>query len=320
MTAPTRFAAIVNPQAADGKTARDWPVIRSHFENTVGPLTDYVTQAPQHAIELARAAVRRGHRVIIAVGGDGTLNEVVNGLFENDATIDPEVTLALIPRGTGSDFRQTVRLPLDPRLAVDALKAATARPLDLMRLRFRSHEGQDRIRYSINVTSFGMGGIVSERAKRYSKYVGGKLSFVAATLFTSLGFRGREVRLEMDGRQSVAARILNVAVGNGQYHGAGMWICPRASLDDGLLDVTIIEYMSPLRVAKDMKLLYNGRVYTHPRVRFHRVARISASAAQETLIEIDGEPLGRLPLEMEVLPRAVRFLSTPRGETESASA
>lgn len=309
MTAPTRFAAIVNPRSADGKTTRDWPAIRSHFEQTLGPLTEYVTGRPQHAIELTRAAVRRGHAVIVAVGGDGTLNEVVNGLFEDGAPIDREVTLALIPRGTGSDFRRTVQIPLDPRQAIDALRTAAARPLDLMRVRYRGRDGADRDHYAINVTSFGMGGIVSERAKRYSRYVGGRLAFASATLLTSTVFRGREVHLEIDAEPRADVRILNVAVANGQFHGAGMWMCPRARPDDGLLDVTIVEYMPPWRVALAMKRLYNGQVYSHPRVRFHRAARIAATSSEQTPAEIDGEPLGQLPLRIEVVPRAVRFLS-----------
>lgn len=305
---PTRFAAIVNPQSADGRTGREWPEIRSYFESQAGPITEYVTWAPQHATELARIAIRKGHEVLVAVGGDGTLNEVVNGFFENGNALNPAVALALIPRGTGSDFRRTISASLDPRQAVEEFRFASPRPIDLMLVRYRSHDGPERTRYAINIASFGMGGIVSSRAKRYSRHVGGSLAFMTATLLTSAVFRGRYVRLDLDASGRRDARILNVAAGNGQFHGAGMWICPKASLDDGLLDVTVVEYMSPLRIAKDMKVLYNGKIYTHPKVQFHRVSEIAATGPGDIFIEIDGEPLGKLPVEITVLPQALRLL------------
>ena len=147
-----------------------------------------------------------------------------------------------------------------------------------------------------------MGGAVAARANRSSKALGGQFAFLAATLQTALTFSGNSVTLRLDESKRIEAKITNVAVGNGQYHGAGMWVCPGASIDDGLLDVTVIRYLSLLELARNLPALYNGRIYSHPKVQSHRVKVVHADSREPALIEIDGEPLGRLPIEVSVLP------------------
>jgi diacylglycerol kinase family enzyme len=169
------------------------------------------TKWPGHAIDLARSAVRAGKRTIVAVGGDGTINKVVNGLFDADGAIPPDTTLAIIPSGTGSDFQRSLRIPSDPMKAAEHLRSGTRRPIDIMRVRYTTMDGQPAVRYGVNVTSFGLGGAVASLANRTSKALGGKASFLIATAISAARFFGNKVALNMDGRAAFSGRITNVA-------------------------------------------------------------------------------------------------------------
>ncbi len=299
-------AVIVNPQSANGKTGRKWSRIQSKLAQGCPQIDVMLTGSTGHAIQLSREAVRLGYRTIVAVGGDGTLNETVNGILA-EGTPNTTVTLGLIPQGTGSDFRRSVKLPLNEDDAVGIIDRGEIAVLDAMRVVFQDPTGANRTRYALNVTSFGMGGAVAERANRSSKTLGGKAALLMATAITGLGFRGNDVSIQADGGEWRKAQITNVAVGNGQYHGAGMHICPRAIPSDGLLDVTLIEKLSLLEIARNSPILFNGQIYDHPKIHHSRVKTLVAKSRDTVRIEIDGEPLGQLPLEITVLPAAIRM-------------
>ncbi len=264
------------------------------------------TEAPGHAIQLSGEAVRSGCGTIIAVGGDGTLNEVANGIL-SVAPPGSMVTLGLIPQGTGSDFRRTAMLPLNIDDAITIIARGQTAVLDAMRVDFHDPEGVQRIRYALNVTSFGMGGVVAERVQRSSNRLGGKAAFLTATAVTGFSFRGNDVSIQADGGDWSEYRITNVAVGNGQYHGGGMHICPRALMNDGLLDVTIIERLSLPEIARHIRILFNGQIYGHPKIQHRRVRVLAAKSREPTRVEVDGEPVGVLPLKMTVIPEAIRM-------------
>lgn len=299
------IVVIVNPRAGQGRTARRWAALRPHLESVLGAVQIRETRAPQHATALTRSAIRAGSKTVIAVGGDGTANEVVNGFFDGEVAIAADTVLGLIPQGTASDFRRALSIPLDEKAALEIICKARVKRIDVERVSFQTVEGTRAQRYGVNITSFGMGGAVAARTNRSSKILGGKLSFLLATAITTIQFRGHTVTLGLEGQAPREMNISNVAVGNGQFHGGGMWMCPRAAVDDGLLDVTVIRYLSAGEILRSLSFLYNGKVYEHPKVEFHRVARLRATAKEPSWIEIDGEPAGRLPVEISVLPRAI---------------
>jgi YegS/Rv2252/BmrU family lipid kinase len=292
--------AILNPKSGSVKSSA-----RTLLSQDVEVLE---TKSVGHAIELTRGALRRGARTVIAIGGDGTINEVVNGFFDGTELITPDAVLAIIPHGTGSDLCRTIKLPPDEKKAVDFISVGIPQSVDVARVQYTTMDGKVATRYSINLTSFGMGGAVAARANQSSKALGGKISFLIATLTTALKYRGREVRLQLDDSEPINAVVMNVAVGNGQYHGGGMCVCPGASLTDGLLDVTIIRAMTLARLVASLPMLYNGNIYKHPKVTFHQAKRIQASSNDTTLVEIDGEPLGKLPIQITIIPGALRIL------------
>ena len=287
--------AIVNPRAGKGG-----PV---YLPEGIEILR---TEGSGHATELTREAIKRGLKTIIAVGGDGTINEVVNGFFENEQPIPTDAAIAVIPHGTGSDFSRILNLPLDRKLAATVIQNGRKRLIDVMKVRSIAPNGTRTVRYAINVTSFGMGGAVADKVNRSMKPFGAFFAFVSATLQTALTFSGKQVTLHLDDSKTINVRITNVAAGNGQYHGAGMWICPASVIDDGLLDVTVVRHLRLHQLVRNMPILYNGAIYSHPKVESYRVKNLRAESAQKVLLEIDGEPLGRLPVEISIVPNAIR--------------
>jgi diacylglycerol kinase (ATP) len=290
------IVAIINPNSGHGKAAGAWTKVRAFLP---GHVEELMTRHRGHAVELVRTAIKAGAKTVVAVGGDGTINEVVNGFFENDRVISDEVRLGIIPHGTGSDFARTVSLPFDPKMAAAVIHAGEPKLVDLLKVEYTTGEGLPSLRYSINITSFGIGASVAARAKR---------SYLVATLQTAFTLRGNSVRLHIDGTNTLEERISNVAIGNGQFQGGGMRLCPAASISDGLLDVTVIRYLSLFELLKGIPALYNGRILSHPKVNSYRAKHVQATSNETVLIEIDGEPLGRLPIEIWIVPKALRVL------------
>jgi YegS/Rv2252/BmrU family lipid kinase len=296
--------AVVNPASAGGKTATTW----ERVQKILGNVRALKTAARGHAIELTTAALKSGARTIIAVGGDGTINEVVNGFFSDGRLINADAVLGIVPAGTSSDLRRSLDLPVDPKEAAFILRNGVPRAIDVMRVRYTSSTGATATRYAINVTSFGISGLVAALAPRAAKRVGGRLGYLGAAAIAAIRFPGRRVVLTLDGANRIEERITNVAVGNGRYHGAGMHVCPNADLTDGLLDVTVIGYVSLFELLANARLLYNGRILDHPKVQAFRARHVKAESTEPTLVEIDGEPLGQLPIEIELLPKALQVL------------
>jgi YegS/Rv2252/BmrU family lipid kinase len=307
-----RFRApwvILNPRAGSGKAKRKWPALRPLFEHTLGPVNARFTKAPNHATELAREALGQGADLVVAIGGDGTMNEVVNGYFIDGKAISPDAALALCPFGTGGDFRRSARIPESTRAAIDAIVNRPAHEIDALRVRLTSANGLSLERYCVNVTSFGLGGEVSVAAKnsfltRYS----GRAAFLWATALTFVRYRAKGVRLAVDREEPAeAVPIVQVALGNGAYQGGGMRICPLAQLDSGLLEVTLVKETGFMDFIRSLPLLYSGKVYSHPNCHHFRARRVAAYSDETVAVEVDGEAIGNLPLEAEILPSAIKM-------------
>jgi diacylglycerol kinase (ATP) len=309
MNKPGKIAAVVNPHSAGGKTARQWPQLAALLENRLGPVITRFTGEPGGGIAITRGLLREGCDLIIAVGGDGTINEVANGFFNKDRLVRPEATLGILPLGTGGDFRRTLEIPTDPSAAIEILAAGVPAQIDVGKATFRATSGGPASRYFVNLASFGMGGHVAAQSKNYMGWFGGKAAFFWATVKTFLSYRGRQVSLVLDESSTrLPFFITNVAIGNGQFHGGGMWPCPAAVPNDGVFDVTVIQYVGALKLLSSISMLYSGEVYSHPKVRHFEATRVTAESGSATEIEIDGEPLGALPLEVTILPRQLRVM------------
>ena len=299
-----KTAVIVNPNSAGGKTGRQWAEIAARLAARLGPVDTRFTERSGHATSIARELLQQGYDRIIAAGGDGTVNETANGFLQDDPPIRPTACLGLIPLGTGGDFRRSLGIPNSIPDAIDILATGSTRCIDVGKAAFRALSGRTEHRYFVNLLSFGMGGEVASRAKNFLTPLGGTIAFLWATAVALVRYRRKLVRLTLDGiAQPGSFSIYNVAIGNGRFHGGGMQACPAAKFDDGVLEVTVIDYMSLLQVIRDFRVLYSDNVYQHPKVHHLRAQRLLAESDGPVKIEVDGEPLGTLPLEITVLPQ-----------------
>ncbi|NQU15813.1 MAG: diacylglycerol kinase family lipid kinase [Desulfobacteraceae bacterium] len=302
--ADKRITFVVNPNSANGLTGKEWPHIRAKAKDRLGPFESQITVGPGDATRLARQAVRAGAEIVVCVGGDGTLNEIINGVMDEKGPCRKDLLLGFIPRGTGCDFIRTVPLPKDPDKALENIAVCHSRRIDLGRLTFQDHAGHTSSRYFHNVLSFGLGGEVDERVNRTTKIFGGFVSFIWATLISILLYDTKQIQLKVDDYFQEEVTSWNVAVANGQYHGGGMYVAPGASVDDGLFHVTEIGDLSKPGVFWNLPKLYNGKIYEHKEIRKLTGRRIEASSNQRVLLDMDGEQPGQLPVIVEIVPLA----------------
>jgi diacylglycerol kinase (ATP) len=299
---------IVNPRSADGSTGRRWPEIERGLRARLPALDIAFTERPGHATDIAREAAARYGRIAL-VGGDGTLNEVVNGLIADDRIVRPDLALGIIPRGTGGDFVRSVGIPRDLEGAVERLLTGTPREVDVGKLSYRRPEGSEGVRYFINEGEIGMGAAVCEVVNRSSKRWGGRLSFLRAILVTALRYPDQEIMLSLDGAPAERVIINNIWLANGQYSGGGIRSGPRARLDDGLLDVVQIGSAGMLEKLLGLRKLRSGAFVDRPNVVYRTARRVEAESAASVPVEVEGEPIGTLPATFEVIGERLRVIA-----------
>ena len=299
---------ILNPAAGSGKSLRMWPRLQPLFEGRLGPVEALFTEAPGHATQLARGAIESGADLVVAIGGDGTLNEVVNGFFANGKALSEQAAIALFPLGTGGDFKRSAHFPEDSDEVIAAIAERELRHVDACLARFRAYDGTPLERYFVNVAGFGLGGEVAISAKRnFLARYSGTGAFFWATAVSFLTYRARKVRLAFDGEATLETSIMEVALGNGRFQGGGMHVCPRARLDSGSVDVSVVRKAGFFEFLAALPYLYSGRIYSHPKCDFFRARRVVAESDQEVSIQVDGEAVGILPLEVETIPGVIPF-------------
>ena len=235
----------------------------------------------------------------MVVGGDGTLNEVVNGLVGSDSEI------AVLPNGTGQDFGRTHGIPVKFDDAVSAALTGRPRAVDLGRAVFTGADGGESSRIFANVGSVGMSGSVARRANSMSKALGGRLTFYYALAREFAVWKNTEVTVEFDGGER-HGRMHDVIVAIGRWHAGGMKLAPDAEPDDGLFDVVVIGDVTKLDFVTTSPKLYGGGHVRHPRIEVIRTANLSVTAAAPLPLELDGEVSGGSPVRFEIVPGALR--------------
>jgi diacylglycerol kinase (ATP) len=307
--ASTKIAFIVNPHAAAGSAGKSWPHIEALARDRLGAFQVFFSTGPGDATRLTREALSQGAETIVCVGGDGTLNEVVNGLMGEDGPIRPDVAVGFIPRSTGCDLIKTVSIDRKLDRAMDIIRDAHTRILDLGRIHYQDHRNNPSYRYFHNIASFGLGGEVDERVNKTTKALGGFLSFIGATLVSLLKYDKKRIHLKVDDAFDGEINVWNIAVANGQYHGGGMLVAPGAQVDDGLFQVTVIGDLTLPEVFLNLPKLYNGKIYEVAKVRSFVGKRVEASSDQKVLLDVDGEQIGTLPVVIEIVPRAITLIT-----------
>ncbi len=318
MPAP-RTLLIVNPSAQNGQLGRRWPDMGAALRRELGSFEEALTSGPGDATRLAREGLESGVETVVAVGGDGTANEVVNGFFDGDRPRAPGAALALLPFGTGGDFRRSIAMPDESRSAARVVAERQTRTIDVGHLELTSRDGATRSRIFINIASFGMSGLVVEYANQASKRLGGKLSFMLATARALVAYDNQRVRMVFDGDEAAAVDLtVNlVAVANGRYFGGGMFIAPRAELDDGQFDVIALGDLRIWDHVRHGRKVYSGGHLAMDKVsqRRARVVRAEPIGGDEVRLEADGETCGLLPATFRLLPASLKMV-VPNRATE----
>lgn len=297
-----RITYIVNPASQNGKTGRMWTALARSLPRAHETL---FTQKVGDAISLARAAAEAGADLVVSVGGDGTLNEVSSGLML--VAKDKRPALAMVPRGTGGDFRRTLGYPTEIDAVAALIDRGHTKELDVGALTYRTRAGADVVRHFINICSFGLSGVVDEAVNGTSKALGGKLSFLVGTLRGLAKFRPVRVELSIDGSPFHEQRVTLVAACNGRAFGGGMMLAPTADPTDNQFEMLTLAPLG-LRDLFAMPKLYRGEHLGLDVVSYRTGTRLIARSMETVLIDVDGEQLGQLPIDIELVPHAVRFV------------
>ncbi len=309
---------IVNPVAGDGRALHLEPWLRRHLSGGAPRATVVETEAPGHATELARRAAADGHDRVVAVGGDGTIQEVVNGLI--DGGNGP--SLGILAGGNGNDLARSLGLP---RRGEEALHVALGAEVTRIDVGVASHpEGpDDGVRYFAAAGGVGFDAQVAATMLHRSWWQRGRVGYFVSTLWELQRFRNQHLRLVLDtpdGPRTLERTVLFVAFANGMYYGGGMQICPSAALDDGWMDLCIVGDISRLETIRQLPGMYHGGHVTHPAVEFQRARSVTLEGDGETRAHLDGEPYGTVPLRLELSHRALAVAAPAPAPPPSAAA
>ena len=295
---------IVNPVAGAYSTRRKWSFINKLLKR-VGLSFDFqYTEGVGHAIELARAAASDGYRYLVAVGGDGTVNEVANGILYS--TSAARAVLGVIGTGTGSDFIRSVGISRDYSIACSALTRFRRLSIDVGVVEYQS-KGQTLQRFFVNAAGVGFDAAVVKETERLPKYFGGTIPYLAGLVRTLFSYKNKSVILDIEDELE-RGRILNVVVANGGYVGGGMHIAPQAELNDSLLDVVIVGDVGKFELLKALPMVYKGTHLNHPKVSLRKATHITIESPEQMLVYADGELLGESPASFWVMPAALSIV------------
>jgi YegS/Rv2252/BmrU family lipid kinase len=297
----TQAKVIVNPVAGANATYRKWPKISSLLHHIGLPFEFQYTEGVGHAIELAREAVNNGCRFLVAVGGDGTVHEVANGiLLAKDLN---QATIGIISTGTGGDFIRSAGIDRDYIKACSSLTGMRRRLIDIGVVEYKKG-GQGHKRFFVNSSGIGFDAAVVETSNRLPKFLGGTIPYIIGLLKSLVGYQNKPVTISI-GDKIESKRILSVVVANGRYFGGGMRVAPLADIDDGLLDVITIGDMGKLELLKAFPTIYKGTHIHHPKVESAKTTRVKIESTEKFLVHADGEFLGEGPVSFELIPSAL---------------
>ena len=298
----------MNPASGGGRTGRHFDRIARAVKAAHGDFRAVFTTRRGEAVDIARDAARDGERMVVAVGGDGTASEVVDGLTGAGGAVEPEVLFGCIPHGTGGDLRRSLGWSGTPEEAARTLAVGITVTCDVGTVEYAAHDGSTQRRHFVNVSSFGVSGRVVRELARGGRLGGGKLTYTLASAKALLGYRDQPVRWRVDGGEWAEERITALAVCNGRYFGAGMMVAPTARMDDGWLDVTVWKGLGFADFLTKRRMLYDGTHVKLPNTRCLRARVVEAEPMEgaEVLLDVDGEQPGRLPARWTLLPGALR--------------
>ena len=304
---------ILNPSSQGGKTGRQAADLERVIERYVGEVDRAHTEGPRHAVAIAEQAAHDGRDAVIAVGGDGTIHEVANGLMRAHADCECLPKLGVIGHGTGGDFRKTLGIEHRLDKYCEAIATKRTRPIDIGKFSYRDRAGKDATDYFINILSVGMGGLVDQYVAADDGSMGGTVAYFMASaralLKSEVGILDCVVH-ESGQRREIELHTRQVAICNGRFFGGGMEVAPMARPDDGVFNVVSLGAAPKVKFALGSMSIYSGKHIDKPEVEVFSCDRIDITLRNDSIrdifpLDVDGEPLGTLPLSIELLPGAL---------------
>ncbi len=306
-----KWLVVVNPKAGSGKCERDWPEIKELLVKYGVSFLSVLTEHPFHAIEITRNMVNDlGFKKIIAVGGDGTLNEVVNGIFQQTRFATTDITLAMITVGTGNDWGRMYHFPLNYENAIKIIRNERTFLQDVGKVKY-SYEAEDKSRYFVNMAGMGYDAFVAKKTNlQKEKGKGGRLSYLYNLATGLFQYKSVMLNITVDGKEVVDDQVFTLSIGICKYNGGGMMQLPNAIPDDGLFDMTVIRKTTKLRVVRNISRLFDGSFLKMSEVSTYtgQKIQIMSTPRHAIFLETDGESLGSSPLDFTIVPRAVRLI------------
>lgn len=307
-----KWLVIVNPTASIKKCGKDWPEIQHILTREGFDFDAFVTAHPGHAIELAREGItEKGYKKIISVGGDGTNNEVINGIFLQQRFATNEITMGVIPVGTGNDWRRTFGMSVDYQENINIIKKGHVIRHDIGKVTYYNN-GDPKERFFLNAAGTGLNESVCDRTNKLkSEGKGGSVRYMLNTAGCLFSFKCIHIKLEIDDQEVFDDEILSLSVGNGKFNGGGMMMMPNAIPNDGLFDITVVRKVGMLKFAANISNVYDGTfVDKLKEVSLYRgkKIRVISIPAHQLLLETEGETLTNSPFVFEMLPQAINMI------------
>jgi len=299
----TRTFVIGNPDAGRGRLSKDWETVLSRMREEGLEVTGRLTEARDHAVDLARQARAEGFELVVAVGGDGTVHEVVNGLLAEGTGAGIPV-LGIVGGGSGCDYAKTFEIPEETAGAIRLLASEVPpRAVDVGEIQFSTGSGEAR-RFFANISGIGIGAEVVQRAAQLPRALRGGVYF-ASFVLTLPRFKRRQARIELDD-DTYKGPLTNLVVANAQVFGGGMRVAPAADPSDGAFDLQI-QFGSKTDYARGITKVYKGKHIPHPRIIEAQSSRVRVECDPPAMVEADGEVLGWTPALYSILPKALRL-------------
>ncbi len=295
--------AIINPVSSNGKTAKVWPRYERYFQEQGIVLEKEITQYPGHATELTREVISRGYRKIMAVGGDGTINEVVNGLYKDNKILSDEIRLIVFSQGTGCDYIRSLGISNRVEDIVDIIHRKEVKLVDLGKVSFQNHQGIEEERFFANLADTGIGADTAKLVNESSKLLGGFLTFLLGILRTLFTHKNKKIRVIIDKEEKYNQYLNSVMIANGKFFGGGIQIAPEAELQSGSLNIVLLKNFNKLQIIINLIKAYKGTHLSHPLVDSitGKVILLQIKDGEISELELDGESVGILPAKFLLL-------------------
>jgi YegS/Rv2252/BmrU family lipid kinase len=302
-----RWLIVVNPNAGKKKGQKDWNQIEKLLSEYGIEYRVVFTGKQRDAIKIVEHGIQDGFRRIAAVGGDGTMNEVVNGVFRQSAVPTDQITIGIITVGTGNDWGRMFGIPRDYEGAIRLIKENKTCLSDTGIVEYQTDKGRGK-RFFINIAGLGFDAVVVRRTNaQKEKGRNGKAIYFYNLLKSLLFYRHTHTDIVIDGKL-ITNQTFTISLGIGKFSGGGMRQTPNALHDDGLFDITIIKRMRKGEIIRSLRKLYDGTILDHPKIEGHTGRNILINSQPQIHLEADGESLGYSPIEFNIIPRAVKVI------------